>query len=404
MSAARRVAMLALLVLANACGDGATVNPDTGVVTPTPKEPTAVTPVVADPTPGITAALTINLNALPNYASPLYPVHYDANVRSQDNTPAANPVTDMGATLGRVLFHDRRLSINQTVSCASCHQRANGLTDGERFSVGFNTVDRTGMHSMRLGNARFFTPGNAFWDRRAATIEAQVTQPIQDEIEMGFDAAHGGIAAVITRMNGLKYYPELFELVFGDTVITEFRLQRALAQYVRSVVSTDSRFDAGFALVFSTALPDRGLSAPFTTLTAQENRGKTLFTTPPQQGGAGCIACHTSPTFALAANSRSNGLDAGEARLFKSPSLKSAAIGGPYMHDGRFATLDQVVEHYNSGVQNGPALDNRLRLPNGTPLRLNLAAADKLALAAFLRSLTDTVLVSNAKFSSPFRP
>lgn len=404
MFAARRVPLLALLVLVNACGDGESVNPDTGVVTTTPKEPTAVTPVVVDSTPGITAALTINLNALPNYASPAYPVHYDAAVRSQDNSPVDNPVTDKGATLGRVLFHDRRLSINQTVSCASCHQRANGLTDGEQFSVGFNTVDRTDMHSMRLGNARFYTPGRAFWDRRATSFEAQATQPIVNAVEMGFDEKNGGMAAVITRMNGLKYYPELFKAVFGDTLITETRMQRAIAQYVRSAVSTDSRFDAGFAQVYSAGLPDRGLSASFTTLTAQENRGKTLFVTPPQQGGAGCIVCHTAPAFALTANSLSNGLDAGESRVFKSPSLKGVAIGGPYMHDGRFTTLEQVVEHYNSGIQNGPALDNRLRGPGGVPQRLNLAAADKLALAAFLRTLTDTVLISNAKFSSPFRP
>ncbi len=380
------------------CGEAAPNGSST-----TPSETTAP-PQLVDPTPGVTAALTINLNALPNYAAPIWPVHYDAAVLGQNNAPPGNPVTDKGATLGRVLFHDRQLSINGTVSCASCHQRANGLTDGERFSIGFNTIDRTDAHSMRLGNMRFYVPGSAFWDRRAPNIEAQVTQPIQNVVEMGFDAAHGGINALISKMRGLTYYPELFRFVFGDTVITEDRMQRAIAQYVRSVVSTDSRFDQGYARAYNPQLPDRGLNAPFTNFSAEENRGKVLFLTAPQQGGGGCAACHAPPSFALAGNSRSNGLDANETRVFKSPSLKGVGVTGPYMHDGRFATLEQVVEHYASGIQPGPALDNRLRLPNGLPLRLQLSPTDKAALVAFMRTLTDTTLAADPKFASPFRP
>jgi cytochrome c peroxidase len=109
------------------------------------------------------------------------------------------------------------------------------------------------------------------------------------------------------------------------------------------------------------------------------------------------------PTFALATNSRSNGLDAGETILFKAPSLKNVALSRAFMHDGRFATLDQVVAHYDSGVQNGPALDNRLRGPNGQPQRLNLSAADRAALVAFMGTLTDTAFVADPKFANPFR-
>jgi cytochrome c peroxidase len=325
-------------------------------------------------------------------------------LQAQTNAPVGNPVTDKGATLGRVLFHDRQLSINNAVSCASCHQRANGFSDTARLSAGFNTVSRTDAHSMRLGNSRFFAPGSAFWDRRSATIEAQATQPIQNAVEMGFDAAHGGIAALITKMNGLRYYPELFRFVYGDSAITEDRIQRAIAQYVRSIVSTDSRFDRGFATVFNPQAPDRGVGAPFANFSAEENRGKTLFLQPPNQGGGGCVACHTIPTFALAANARSNGLDANETRVFKSPSLKDVGVSGPYMHDGRFATLDQVVAHYVNGIQAGPALDNRLRTPQGTPLRLQLTQADQAALVAFMRTLTDSSLAANPAFTSPFRP
>lgn len=393
----RRIAPLSLVVLVVACGDGSD--------SATPATPAATEPIaVVDQYPGVTAALTVNLNALPNYANPTWPAHYDGAVLAQNNAPPGNPVTDRGATLGRVLFHDRQLSINGAISCASCHQRANGFTDAARLSVGFNTISRTDAHSMRLVNSRFYTPGSAFWDRRTATLEAQATEPIQNAVEMGFDAANGGMRALITRMNGLRYYPELFRFVYGDTVITEDRMQRALAQYVRSIVSADSRFDQGFARAYNPALPDRGLNAPFANLTAEENRGKALFITPPQQGGGGCIACHTAPTFALTANSRSNGLDANETRTFKTPSLKSVAATGPYMHDGRLATLEQVVEHYASGIQNGPALDNRLRGPGGAPQRLPLTIADKAALVAFMRTLTDTVVAANTKFATPFRP
>ena len=126
--------------------------------------------------------------------------------------------------------------------------------------------------------------------------------------------------------------------------------------------------------------------------------------TGPQQGGLGCAGCHVPPTFALAANSLSNGLDAGETTVFKSPALKNIGLTGRFMHDGRFSTLEQVVEHYNSGVKAGPALDNRLKTANGTPRVLNLSASDKAALAAFLRTLDDSVILVNPQFSNPFRP
>lgn len=354
--------------------------------------------------PGVAGALSLDLGRLPNYASPAWPAHYDAVATGTDNTPASSPVTDAGATLGRVLFYDTRLSINNTISCASCHQQGTGFTDPARFSTGVDGTGTTAAHSMRLLNARFYGPGQAFWDRRAASLEAQATEPIRHPVEMGFDAAHGGVDSLMRKMQGLAYYPELFRFVYGDPGITVDRIQRAVAQYVRSLVSTSSRFDAAFAAVFNPQLPDRGLNQPFPGFTAQENRGKQLFLQPPPQGGAGCAGCHVPPTFALAANARSNGLDAGETRIFKSPSLKSVAVVGPYMHDGRFASLAAVVEHYASGVRNGPALDNRLRGgPDGQPQRLPLTEADKAALVAFMATLTDETIAADPKFSNPFR-
>jgi cytochrome c peroxidase len=164
-------------------------------------------------------------------------------------------------------------------------------------------------------------------------------------------------------------------------------------------VSSNSRWDTGFAQVFNPAQQNRGLNLDLPNFTAQENRGRQLFV----GNGTNCSACHVPPTFALAANSRSNGLDAGETTLFKSPSLKSVGLSSNFMHDGRFSSLEQVVEHYNSGVQDGPALDNRLRGPQGQPRRLNLSDADKAALVAFLRTLSDPTLTTDARFADPFR-
>ena len=348
------------------------------------------------------AFVSLDLNNLANYAAPVLPAYYDATVLGNDNTPGANAVNDKVATLGRVLFYDKRLSVNETIACASCHRQAQGFSDPNRFSVGFAGDAFTSAHAMRLGNVRYYRPGTMFWDKRAASVEAQASQPIQNAIEMGFDTANGGIAALLNKMQSLPYYPELFAFAFGDAAITEDRIQRALAQFERSMVSVNSRWDAAYAQVFNPALPDRGLDISLPGFSAQEDRGRHLFMAGPAQGGLGCAGCHVPPTFALNANSRSNGLDAGETTIFKAPSLKNAGMGSAFMHDGRFATLEQVVEHYNSGVQDGPALDNRLKSPDGAPRVLNLSDADKAALVAFMKTLDDPTLVTDAKFSSPF--
>ncbi len=390
MPATKRCVVAALVVVASACTSSEGEHATTPTTAP------------SDQYAAVTQVLQLDLGQLPNYASPTWPAHYDALIRGQDNSAATNPVTDRGATLGRVLFHDRKLSINGTVSCASCHKQGEGFTDSAKLSVGFSG-GTTATHSMRLANARFYAPGSAFWDRRAPSLEAQATEPIKHAVEMGFDSAHGGIDALLDRMRTLPYYPVLFAFTFGDSSITEARMQRAIAQYVRSLVSVSSRFDQGFAAVFNAQLPDRGVTTPFANYTAQENRGKQLFFLPPPQGGAGCGGCHEAPTLALAGNSLSNGLDAAETKIFKAPSLKNVAAAGSYMHDGRFATLAQVVQHYVRGVQDGPALDRRLRGPNGLPQRLQLSAANQAALVAFLQTLTDAALATDPRFGDPFR-
>lgn len=323
------------------------------------------------------------------------------NVARTDNTPAANPITNAGAALGRVLFYDQALSANNTVSCASCHRQQFGFSDPNRLSAGFSG-GQTRRHSMSLANARYYLRGRFFWDERAATLEQQVLMPIQDSVEMGLT-----LTQLVSKVAAEDYYPALFQAAFGTPEITADRIARALAQFVRAMVSTSSRLDQAF-----NANGTLNLAA----LTPQERQGLRLF------GGVNanqvpgrsvnCNQCHT--TSAVVSDTiHNNGLDAnttadqgaGQGR-FKSPSLRNIAVTAPYMHDGRFATLEQVVEFYNSGIQAHPNLDNRLRTggPNGQPERLNLSQAEKDALIAFMRTLTDTMFLTDPRLGNPFSP
>jgi cytochrome c peroxidase len=347
-------------------------------------------------------ATTIDFAHVANYAAPTLPAYFDRTVAALDNQPPGNAVNDRVATLGRVLFYDLRLSTNNRTACATCHQQALGFTDPMRFSNGISTAGTTEFHAMRLANFRYWQPGSAFWDRRAADVETQVAHPIVNPVEMGWGGQAGDFASLIRKMEGIAYYPQIFTWAYGSPKITEDRIQDALAQFVRAMVSSSSRWDIGYAKVFSPAAPNRALDVDLPNLTAQENRGRHLFMTAVGDGGAGCSSCHLPPTFALAGNARSNGLDAGEKRVFKAPSLRNVGLTGPYLHDGRFTTLAEVVEFYDHGIQDGPALDNRLR-QHGRPQRLHLSAADRAALVAFLMTLTDQKLTTDARFGNPFR-
>ena len=157
--------------------------------------------------------------------------------RAFDNTPASNPITDAGATLGRVLFYDRRMSVNDQVACASCHIQAFGFADTARLSRGF-AGKLTRRHSMALANARFYANGRFFWDERARTLEAQVLMPVQDPVEMGMT-----LPALEAKLGGIEYYRPLFQSAFGTQQITSDRIAGALAQFVRAMVTSEARFD-----------------------------------------------------------------------------------------------------------------------------------------------------------------
>ena len=352
----------------------------------------------------VLTAATIDLNALLNYAAQPVPAYIN-----KDNT-GTNAIDDKVATLGRVLFYDKKLSVNNTIACASCHKQAFAFGDAGIQSAG--VAGSTARHSMRLANARFGTEVKFFWDERAATLETQTTMPIKDHVEMGFNGTNGdpGIDSLINKLEQVGYYDTLFTFAFGSPVITETKLQTALAQFVRSIQSFDSKFDTGLAAV------NGNLGANFPNFTPAENAGKQVFLAPPPNG-AGCQGCHRAPEFDIDPNSLNNNIIGNitnpgtpDITVFRSPSLRnvagpSGAPNGRLMHDGSLTTLLDVVNHYNLIIFNptvNPNLDNRLKGPTGTGQNLNLTTAQKNNLVAFLQTLTGSAVYTDERWSNPF--
>ena len=235
---------------------------------------------------------------------------------------------------------------------------------------------------MPLTNVRFYAPSRFFRDERAATLEELALEPVFDGAEMGL------LPDVLApKLRLARYYAPLFAAAFGDTAITNDRAARALAMFVRSLKTTDSKLDSMLALAVQ--------------ITPSEQRGLLMFE------GLGCKSCHES--YAVASHSaRNNGLnsssgDAGARHgRFKAPSLRNAVLRPPYMHDGRFNALEEVIEFYDHGVQANPDLDRQLRDRSGAPKLLHLTDTDKTDLMAFLRMMTDRRFLSDPRFASPF--
>jgi cytochrome c peroxidase len=352
----------------------------------------------------------IDLANLENYADQIVP---DYITKLNDG---GNPITDEGATLGRVLFYDKNLSVNGQFSCASCHMQDKGFSDPDIVSTGVEG-GQTGRHSMRLINTQFANEERFFWDERAASHEAQESQPIQDHNELGFSGTNGRptLDDLIVSLEALEYYEELFRFVYLDPEITEVRIQQALAQFTKSIQSFDSPFDDGRAQVANNG-------ANFPNFTADENAGKRLFLNAPNDGGAGCNGCHQAPEFDIRQGSDQNGVIgvAGSTNTFdltntRSPSLRDLtdSVGnsnGPFMHDGSLATLREVIDHYDAiqvptteplRTQFLATIDNRL-LPGGNPQNLNLTETEKDQLEAFLLTLSGTSIYVDPKLSDPF--
>ena len=351
----------------------------------------------------------IDLNNLANYAAQTKPAYI-----VKDNT-GNNPITNAKATLGRVLFYDKKLSIDNTISCASCHKQAFAFSDTALISAGV-AGGLTDRHSMRLVNERFGVEAKFFWDERAASLESQTTQPIADHKEMGFSgqAGRAGIAALLAKLQATDYYNELFKFTYGDITVTEPRLQECLAQFVRSIQSFDAKYDIGRAQVNN----DR---QPFPNFTAQENEGKDLFLTPPVfdgnssriGGGLGCNGCHNAPEFDIDPNTRNNGVIAlavgagQDINVTRAPTLRDLVnnkgeLNTRLMHTAGIRDLATAVSHYGGFINDNRNLDQRLK-PNGVNVqRLNLQPAEIAAVVAFLKTLAGTNVYTDKKWATPF--
>ena len=399
---------LSLSPLIASCDDSTPATPDAPPVTP--DAPSGVQyPAIAE-----TFGDTIDPENLPNYAHQAIPTYI-----RKDNS-LSNPQTDTGATLGRVLFYDKKLSVTETIACATCHQQKHAFSDPAIASQGANGA--TGRHAMRLVNARFGLESRFFWDRRAPSLEFQTTQPIQNHTEMGYSGVNGdpSLADLITRLQAIPYYQELFTIAFGDSTITEERMQIAMAQFVRSIQSFDSRYDANRVLVTD----DRG---PFPNFTAQENAGLSLFMGRSvfddagnrTSGGVSCVACHSAPEFDIDPNLAGNNGVVGSLSgtgfdivVNRAPTLRDlidpdGALNSPLMHTGEFTSLQGVFAHYNSISisADNPNLDARLiqgtdEVPVGQ--QLHITPNEAAALAAFLRTLTGQNVYTDKKWGDPF--
>lgn len=327
-----------------------------------------------------------------------YVLKYPYNFGGRFDIPADNPTTKQGVSLGRMLFYEKRLSAGNKRSCESCHQQKLAFTDGSAFSTGVDD-QLTARSSMALVNLLWVR--NFFWDGRASSLESQSIFPLTNIHEMGQPLDESA-----KKLSKTSLYPPLFQKAFGTQKISPELITKALAQFERTLISANSPYDKYLA----------GLYVP----TTEEARGMRLFMDGPDPAkkirGANCGHCHGGPkTFKeLFFN---NGLDTAFADRgredfthdpldrgrFRVPTLRNIAITAPYMHDGRFKTLEEVLDHYNEHVRQSNTLSSFLQNvsneQDGKTLRLK--ADEKKDIIAFLHMLTDSSFINNPDFANP---
>lgn len=355
---------------------------------------------------GILVGFTLSCSDDPDIDSPMDVILQDTTLYNltygalpAPNLPNDNTLTEQGVELGRMLFYEKILSKDGTQSCASCHRQEHGFSDTTRFSIGVE-----GLPGKRQAMSVFNMAWNSnefFWDGRAHLLRDQAILPIQDELEM-----NESLENVLSKLNDSKMYRDQFTRVYGDDDITIDKMALAMEQFMLSIVSYDSKFDQW--------------NAGTTELTESEERGRLLFETEynpffPEFSGADCAHCHGGSNFEndLYMN---NGLDSDidfvdigreavtndpqDRAKFKVPSLRNIALTAPYMHDGRFNTLEEVVDHYNEGIHPSTTVDLAILATNDTGLLLT--DEDKVDLVNFLHTLTDQTFVNDARYTDPF--
>ncbi|MEO6903471.1 MAG: cytochrome c peroxidase [Bacteroidia bacterium] len=304
--------------------------------------------------------------------------------------PMDNPLTVEGVELGRKLFYEPLLSGNNKISCGTCHQQKYAFADSSvAFSRGVDGV-KGNRNTMTLFNLGWSNRG-LFWDGRSANLESQVIEPIKNPAEM-----HESLENAVGKLQKSKVYRSLFKKAFGSKTITSKMIMYAIAQFERTIISSNSRYD-------KFVRKEKGGY-----LTAIELKGLNLFSS--SEKGE-CFSCHllngllTSFTYnniGLEYIAKDSGrynvnFSCNEIGAFKTPSLRNIALTAPYMHDGRFQTLDQVMDHYNDGFKYSPNLDRIIY----KRVKGNLSVEEKKCIIEFMKTLTDSVLISDPKYSNP---
>ena len=337
--------------------------------------------------------------------SPISETYLDTEEPDYGNK-ATSPEWNAKIHLGRVLFYDKALSLNNSISCASCHKQALAFADDVAQSRGFENklthrnsiaIQNLGFSSVLNGGFQMSTP--LFWDGRESSLNSLISKPIANHIEMGMDNPE----TLIDKLNNIPYYKTLVQKAFNVDKIDMTILSEAMGLFISQISTQNSRFDQS-KLFNATQLQP---------LTALEQRGEMLF-----NNTYNCNRCHNpnpgpymNEDFAnigLDLNSNDKGrmnvsnASADEGK-FKVPDLHNVAVTAPYMHDGRFKNLDDVLEHYSNNIKANSHLDNRLQNTDGTPISLNISESDRKAIIAFLGSMTDYKTITNPNLSSPFK-
>lgn len=324
-----------------------------------------------------------------------YELQFTNNTLPPVTLPDDNPLTIQKVKLGKMLFFEKALSLDNSINCASCHRQSFGFSDPNQLSQGVGgTLGKR--QSMAIFNLAWHS-NEFFWDGRAHLLRDQSLMPIEDHLEM-----KETLSNVIQKLNGMSKYRNQFLRAFGTSEINSERISLALENFMLTIISEDSKYDRYLA---GTEM-----------LNASEERGRVLFFAEynpffPELSGADCAHCHAGNNFEndLYMN---NGLDTDAEFLdfgrenatnnpndrakFKIPTLRNIQVTGPYMHDGRFTTLEEVIEHYNSGVQNSTTVDPALLGTTSTGLMLD--AQDKIDLVNFLKTLTDYTFLNNPEY------
>jgi cytochrome c peroxidase len=315
--------------------------------------------------------------------------------------PEDNPLTKEGVELGRFLFYEKRLSGDNTMSCATCHMPQNGFSDANQFSVGIDGIagTRQSMALVNLGWENFF-----FWDGRSSSLEEQILEPVPNPIEM-----HQSWKDAVSKLNADVKYRNRFFRAFNEEGIDSVKVSKVIAQFLRTLVSGESKYDVMYKYENSMTL-NSNEQAILGTIDPEEWAGYDLFKS---LNGADCFHCHNGPLMQVKKFSN-NGLmpnsinDFGRAIVtnnpednykFKVPTLRNIALTAPYMHDGRFATLDEVIEHYSSGIHMSPTIDPLIEF--GSQGGVQLDAQEKYLLKKFLLTLTDNNFINNPNFKDP---